>query len=88
MLTKKSMKKMLRQTFFVFEPEQYLEMGNYKYSFDRTFIICWQMELVWVFFFFFGTYIMFTLSFDCVAFLIREMKSVSAISFMTKVMAM
>ena len=29
----KSMKKMLRQTFSVFEPEQCLEMGNYKYSF-------------------------------------------------------
>ena len=42
----KSMKKMLRQTFFVFEPEQCLEMGNYKYSFDRNFIIFWQMELV------------------------------------------
>ena len=28
----KSMKKMLKQTFSVFEPEQCLEMGNYKYS--------------------------------------------------------
>ena len=28
-----SMKKMLRQTFSVFEPEQCLEMGNYKHSF-------------------------------------------------------
>ena len=46
MLTAKSMKKMLRQTFSVFEPEQCLEMGNYKYSFDRNFIILWQMELV------------------------------------------
>ena len=46
MLTAKSMKKMLRQTFSVFEPEQCLEMGNYKYSFDRNFIIFWQMELV------------------------------------------
>ena len=44
----KSMKKILRQTFTVFEPEQYLEMGNYKYSFDRNFIIFWQMELVWL----------------------------------------
>ena len=42
----KSMKKMLRQTFSVFEPEQCLEMGNYKYSCDRNFIIFWQMELV------------------------------------------
>ena len=30
----KSMKKMLRQTFSMFEPEQCLEMGNYKDSFD------------------------------------------------------
>ena len=45
MLTAKSMKKMLRQMFSVFEPEQCLEMGNYKYSFDRNFIIFWQMEL-------------------------------------------
>ena len=42
----KSMKKMLRQTFSVFEPEQCLEIGEYKYSFDRNFIILWQMELV------------------------------------------
>ena len=33
----KSMKKVLRQTFSVFEPEQCLEMGNYKYSYDRNF---------------------------------------------------
>ena len=33
MFVGKSMKKMLRQTFSVFEPEQCLEMGNYKYSF-------------------------------------------------------
>ena len=49
MLTAKSMKKMLRQTFSVFELEQCPEMGNYKYSYDRNFIIFWQMELVWVF---------------------------------------
>ena len=57
----KSMKKILRQTFSVFEPEQCLEMGNYKYSFNRNFIIFWQMELVWVFFllFFFGTSCLF-----------------------------
>ena len=42
----KSMKKMLRQTFSVFEPEQCLEMGNYKYSYDRNFVIFWQIELV------------------------------------------
>ena len=45
----KSMKKMLRQTFSVFEPEQCLEMGNYKYSYDRNFVIFWQMELVCLF---------------------------------------
>ena len=44
MLTAKSMKKMLRQMFSVFELEQCLEMG--KYSFDRNFIIFLQMELV------------------------------------------
>ena len=54
MLMAKSMKKMLRQTFSVFEPEQCLEMGNYKYSFDRNFIIIWQMDwcvLLLLFFF-------------------------------------
>ena len=49
----KSMKKMLRQTFSVFELERCLEMGNYKYSFDRNFIIFWQMELVCFFVVFF-----------------------------------
>ena len=34
------------QTFSVFAPEQCLEMGNYKYSFDRNFITFWQMELM------------------------------------------
>ena len=43
---------MLTQTFSVFEPEQRLEIGNYKYSFDRNFIILWQMELVCFCFFF------------------------------------
>ena len=71
------MKKMLRQTFSVFEPEQCLEMGNYKYSYDRNFVIFWQMELVWVFLFF--LYILFILSFDCVTIVNREMKSVSAL---------
>ena len=47
----KSMKKRLRQTFSVFEPEQCLEVGNYKHSFDRNFIVFWQMELVCLFFF-------------------------------------
>ena len=62
----KSMKKILRQTFSVFEPEQCLEMGNYKYSFNRNFIIFWQMELVWFFFVGFFWYILFILSFGCV----------------------
>ena len=35
----------------MFEPEQCLEMGNYKYSFDRNFIF-WQMKLVCFFLFF------------------------------------
>ena len=74
----KSMKKMLRQTFSVFEPEQCLEMGNYKYSFDRNFIISWQMELVCFFCFVFW-YILFILSFGCVTIVNREMKSGSAI---------
>ena len=56
----KCMKKILRQTFSVFEPEQCLEMGNYKYSFNRNLIIFWQMELVWFFFVgFFGTSCLF-----------------------------
>ena len=61
----KSMKKTLRQTFTAFEPEQCLEVGNYKYSFNRNFIVFWQMELVWFSFFFFW-YILFILSFGCV----------------------
>ena len=76
----KSMKKMLRQTFSVFEPEQCLEIGNYKYSYDRNFIIFWQMVLVCLFLFvFFFWYILFILSFCCVSIINREMKSVSAI---------
>ena len=53
-------------------------MGNYKYSFDQNFIIFWQMELV-CFFVFFGSYILFILSFGCVTIVNGEMKSVSAI---------
>ena len=73
----KSMKKMLRQMFSVFEPEQCLEMGNYRYSFDRNFIIFWEMELVCFFCFFLvhPVYSKFWLC-DCCN---REMKSVSAI---------
>ena len=74
----KSVKKMLRQMFSVFEPEQCLEMGNYKYSFDRNFIIFWQMELVFFLCVFFW-YILFILSFGCVTIVNGEMKSVSAI---------
>ena len=61
----------------VCEPEQCLEIGNYKYSFDRNFIIFWQMELV--FFFVFFWYILFILSFGCVTIVNREMKCVCAI---------
>ena len=43
---------MLTQMFSVFEPEQCLEIGNYNYSFDRNFIILWQIEVVCFFFFF------------------------------------
>ena len=56
MLLVMSMKKLLRQRFSVFEPEQFVEMGNYKYSFDRNFIITCQMDLVcfiYLFIFFF-----------------------------------
>ena len=75
MLTAKSMKKMLRQTFSVFEPEQCLEKENYKYSFDRNFI-----DGTGVFFVFFcGSYILFILSFGFETIVNREMKSVSAI---------
>ena len=74
----KSMKKVLRQTFSVFEPEQCLEMGNYKYSYDRNFVIFRQMELV-CFFCFFLWYIRFILSFGFVTIVNREMKSVSAL---------
>ena len=72
----KSMKKILRQTFSVFEPEQCLEMGNYKYSFNRNFIIFWQMELVWFFFCcFFLVHSVYSKFWLCD----REMKSVNAV---------
>ena len=54
----KSMKKILRQTFSVFEPEQCLKMRNYKYSFNRNFIIIWQMELVCLFVFYFFCFVL------------------------------
>ena len=61
LLMAKFMKKMLRQTFSVFEPKQGLEMGNYRYTFDRNFIIIWQMELVCLFFFCFFFVVFFVL---------------------------
>ena len=64
---------MLRQTFSVFEPEQCLEMRNYKYRIE-DFIIFWQMELVC--FFLYSVlcwYILFILSFGRVT-IDREMK--------------
>ena len=47
-----SVKKMLRHTFSVFEPEQYMEMGNYKYSFDRnsSYLGRWNWCVVFLFF--------------------------------------
>ena len=73
MLMVKSMKKMLRQTFSVFEPEQCLEMRNYKYRIE-DFIVFWQMELVcFIFVFCFVLVHLFVLSFGCVT-IDREMK--------------
>ena len=45
MLVAMSMKKMPRQMFSVFEAEALnnIWMRNYKYSFNRNFIIFWQM---------------------------------------------
>ena len=78
MFVEKSMKKMLTQTFSVFEPEQCLEMGNYKYCVDR--ISSYFGRWNWCFFFcFFFWYILFILSFGCVTIVNREMKSVRAI---------
>ena len=74
----KSMKKMLRQTFSVFEPEQCLEMGNYKYSFSSK-LHHILADGTGVYFFVFCWFILFILSFGCVTIVNREMKSVSAI---------
>ena len=65
----------------MFEPEQCLEMRDYKYSFDRNFIIFWQIELVCVLLFFLVlyVYILLILNFGCVTIVNIEMKSVSAI---------
>ena len=73
----KSMKKMLGLKFSVLEPEQCLEMGNYKYCFELNVIIFLHLELVCFFCFFW--YILFILSFSCVTIVNREMKSVCAI---------
>ena len=69
----KSMKKILRQTFSMFEPELCLDMGNYKYSYVRNFVIFGQMELVCFFWFLFW-YNLFILSFGCVTIANIEMK--------------
>ena len=66
----------------VFEPEQCLEMGNCKYSFDQNFIIICRWNwcvFCFVFCFVLFWYILFILSFGCVTIVNREMKSVSAI---------
>ena len=75
----KSMKKMLRQTLSVFEPEQCLEMGNYKYSFLLKLHHILADGTGVFFYLFFFWYILFILSFGCVTIVNREMKSVSAI---------
>ena len=46
----KSMKKMLRQTFSVFEPDNVWKWEIISTVSDRNFIIFWQMELVFCFF--------------------------------------
>ena len=57
----KSMKKMLRQTFSVFEPEQCLGMGNYKYGFWSKLhhILADGTGVLFFFCFFFGTSCLF-----------------------------
>ena len=77
MLMAKSMKKMLWQMFSVFEPEQCLDNENYKFSFDRNYIIFWQIELVCFLLNFFVHPVFF--KFWCVTIVNIEMKSVSAI---------
>ena len=75
MFMAKSMKKMLRQTLSVFEPEQCLEMRNYKYSFNPKFHhILADGTGVLLFFFVLCWYILFILSFGCVTIVNREMK--------------
>ena len=73
----KFMKKMLRQTFSVFDPKNVWKWEIISTVSDRNFIIFWQMELVCFFLFFFWC-ILFILSFGCVTIVNREMKSVSA----------
>ena len=72
----KSMKKMLRQTFSVFEPQTMSGNGKVKYSYDRNFVIFWLMELVCFFCFFLVHPVYSKL---VVTIVNREMKSVSAL---------
>ena len=72
----KSMKKMLRQTFSVFEPEHCLEMGII--STVMIEILSYFGRWNWCFLFHFW-YIQFILSFGCVTIVNRDMKSVSAL---------
>ena len=71
---------MLSQTFSMFEFEQCLEMGNYKYSFwSKLHHILADGTGVFFFIVVFFWYILFILSFGCVTIVNREMKSVSTI---------
>ena len=68
-----------RQTFSVFEPEQCLEMRNYKYSFDH--ISSQFCRWNWCVYFFVVVvglcwYILFIVSFGCVTIVNREMVSI------------
>ena len=49
-------------------------MSGNEYSFNRNFIILWQMELVCFFVVLLCWYILFILSFGCVTIVNREMK--------------
>ena len=77
MLIAKSMKKMLRLTFSVFEPEQCsLEMRNYKHDVFiqiSSYFRRWNLCVVFLFFVL-CWYILLILSFGCVTIVNREMK--------------
>ena len=85
MFMAKSMKKMLGQTFSVFELEQCPEMGKlYTVLIEiSSYFSRWN----WCFFCFF-LYILFILSFGSATIVNREMNGVSAILFMSKLMSM